>query len=151
MTVICYDQSKLHQCIDWCEPGSSVSIATGYRLSDQGSVADGDGGFSSTLCVQPALGPTETLTEGTRDLSRVVLLTPHPLLVPWVKKERGYTSTPPLWKYCCTMGNLLNDIEGGLILHCVVLVQNSSVHNSERINSVLNQIMFIFIHPSEWE
>jgi hypothetical protein len=27
---------------------------------------------------------------------RGLLLTTHPLLVPWVKKERGYTSSPPM-------------------------------------------------------
>jgi hypothetical protein len=35
-----------------------------------------------------------------------VLLTTHPLLVPWVKKERNYTSSPPVcrnWHVTCNL------------------------------------------------
>jgi hypothetical protein len=44
--------------------------------------------------------------------------------------------------------NVLTDSEERLILQHVIAVQNCSVHNSERINSVLNQIMcLLFMHP----
>jgi hypothetical protein len=41
------------------EPGRSVSIVTGYALDDRGSIPDGTECFSSTLCVQPGLRPTQ--------------------------------------------------------------------------------------------
>jgi hypothetical protein len=65
--------------------------------------------FSSNLCVQTGSGVHPTsCAMGIEDLprgkcGRGVLLT---LLVPWVRKERGYTSSPPLRQKWHVTGDL---------------------------------------------
>jgi hypothetical protein len=67
--------------------------------------------FSSTLCIQPALGPTQPPVQWVLEIllmskcSQGMLLTTHPLPVPQVK--RG--AIPPLPQMCqnwCTASNL---------------------------------------------
>jgi hypothetical protein len=94
------------------EPGSSVSIMTGFGMGDRGSIFYGGGGFF----LYP-LGPAGSVanpasrTMGTADLrwckfGRSVMLTTHTLLVPWFEKERGYTSSPPVFQNWRSTGNL---------------------------------------------
>ena len=80
-------------------PGTSVGIATDYRLDGPGSNPGGDEIFRPS---RSALGPTQPPVKGYRVFSggvkcgRGVLLTTHPLLVP-----RSWKSTaiplPTLW------------------------------------------------------
>jgi len=69
------------------EPGSSVSIATGYGLDGPGIESRWGARFSAP--VQTSLGAhPASCTMGTGSFPRVksgpgVTLTPHPLLVPW--------------------------------------------------------------------
>ena len=80
-------------------PGSSVGIATDYRLDGPGSNPSGDDIFCLS---RPALGPTQPPVKWVRGLSpgvkcsRGVLLTTHPLLVPRSWKSRAI-SLPTLW------------------------------------------------------
>jgi hypothetical protein len=68
--------------------------------------------FPSTLCVQPVLDPSQLPVQWVPGIfpwgkrGRGVLLNIHPLLVPWVKKERGCTSSPAVCKNRCVRGNL---------------------------------------------
>jgi hypothetical protein len=81
---------------------SSVSIVTGYRLGDQGSIPDGGRRFF-LYPLHPASSGSHpaSRTMGTRDsFLRVkcgcnVMLTTHPLLVPRLRKSGSYTSSPP--------------------------------------------------------
>jgi hypothetical protein len=71
-----------------CQPGSSVGIATGYRLD--GLVIEsrwGGARFSSPVQTGPGAHPA-SCTMGTGSFpwvksGRGVTLTPHPLLMPW--------------------------------------------------------------------
>jgi hypothetical protein len=78
----------------------SVSIVNGYGLGNPTSISDRGGEFSSALCVQPALRPTQPTVQ------RVLgVLSPgikcrrdayhSPPYSAEVKKERGYSSSPP--------------------------------------------------------
>jgi len=77
-----YRALQLHR-----EPGSSVSIATGYGLD--GPVIESRWGarFSAPVQTGPGTHPAPC-TRGTRSFpgvksGRGMMLTPHPLLVPW--------------------------------------------------------------------
>ena len=80
-------------------PGSSVGIATDYRLDGPGSNPGGDQIFRP---YKPALGPTQPPVKWVPGLSRGVkcgrgvLLTTHPLLVPRLLKSR-VIPVPTLW------------------------------------------------------
>jgi hypothetical protein len=65
-----------------------------------------------TSATRPALGPTQPPVQwvpgglpGSK-CGRGVMLTTHPLLLPWVRKERGYTSSPPMRHNCYAKGHL---------------------------------------------
>ena len=80
-------------------PGSSVGIATDYGLDGSGSNVGGDEIFRPS---RPALGPTQPpvkLVTGSFPgvkCCQGVLLTTHPLLVPWSWKSRAIP-LPILW------------------------------------------------------
>ena len=98
---ICWNCSK-HLSF-WClyqhiMPGSSVSIATDYGLDSPGIISQ----WGEIFCPsrRPGAHPA-SCTMGTRSLPGVkyaqgVLLTTHPLLVPWSWKSRAIT-LPTLW------------------------------------------------------
>ena len=69
-----------------CGPGSSVGVATDYGLDGPGSNPGGDEIFRPS---RPAFVSTQPPVQWVPDLprglkcDRAVLLTTHPLLVPW--------------------------------------------------------------------
>jgi hypothetical protein len=87
------------------EPGSSVSIVSGYGLDDRAigvrSLAEEKGFFPLTSVSRPSLGPTQppvqwvpgVLSPGVKRC-RGVTLTTHPHLVARIKMSRSYTSSP---------------------------------------------------------
>jgi hypothetical protein len=87
------------------EPGSSVSVVSGYGLDDRAIKVRSPAGakdFSSILCIQTGSGAhPASCTMGTGVLSpgvkrgRGVTLTTHPHLVPRSGMSRSYTSSPP--------------------------------------------------------
>jgi hypothetical protein len=89
-----------------CEPGSSVSIVSGYGLEDRETEvrfpAETKGFFSQASVSRLALGPTQppvqwvprVLSPGLKR-GRGVTLTTHPHLVPRSRMSRSYTSSPP--------------------------------------------------------
>jgi len=81
-------------------PGSSVGIATGYRLDGPGIESRWGARFSAPVQTGPGAHPA-SCTMGTGSLPRVksgrgVTLTTHPLLVPWSRKSRAIPLLP-LW------------------------------------------------------
>jgi hypothetical protein len=88
------------------EPGSSVSIVSGYGLDDRAtevrSPEKAKGFFPLASVSRPALEPTQppvqwvlgVLSPGLKR-GRGVTLTTHPRLVPRSKMSRSYTSSPP--------------------------------------------------------
>jgi hypothetical protein len=88
-----------------CEQGSSVSIVFGYGLDDRAievrSPAKEKGFFLQPVS-RPALGPTQppvqwvpgVLSPGLKH-GLGVTLTTHPHLVPRLRMNRSYTSSPP--------------------------------------------------------
>jgi hypothetical protein len=92
-------------------PGSSISIVAGYGLGDRCLIPDRGGGFFLyPLHLAGSVAHPVSSTVGTGDLPRGkcscgMLLTTHPLLVPWVRKERGSTSSPPACQNWHIMGN----------------------------------------------
>ena len=74
--------------INFCGPGSSVGIATGYGLDSPGIKSRWGARFSAPVQTGPGAHPA-SLTMGTVSFpgvksSQGVTLTPHPLLVPWL-------------------------------------------------------------------
>ena len=68
-------------------PGSSVGIATGYELDGPGIESRWGARFSAPVQTGPGAHPASRVI-GTRSFpgvksDRGVILTPHPLLVPW--------------------------------------------------------------------
>jgi hypothetical protein len=95
-----------------CEPGSSVSIVSGYGLDERAievrSQAEAKD-FSSTLCVQTGSeAHPASCTMGTGVLSpglkrgRGKTLTTHPHLVLRSRMSRSYTSSPPSAFMACS-------------------------------------------------
>jgi hypothetical protein len=83
-------------------PDSSVGIVTGYGLDGPGIESRWGARFSAPVQTSPGVHPA-SCTMGTGSFrgvksGRGVMLTPHPLLVPWSWKGRA-TSIPllPLW------------------------------------------------------
>ena len=91
-TISIFMLSLLH-----CGPGSSVSIATDYRLDGPGSNPVGDEIFCPS---RPALGPTQPPVKYGPRLSwgvncgRGVLMTTHPLLVRRSRKSSAIPHPP---------------------------------------------------------
>jgi hypothetical protein len=82
-----------------CGPGSSVGIATAYRLEGPGIESRWERDFShlsrpSLRTTQPPIKWVPGLSRGLR-CGRGVTLTPHSLLLPRSKIEYSYTSTLP--------------------------------------------------------
>jgi hypothetical protein len=83
-----------------CGPGSSVGIATGYRLGGPG--IESRWGLDFPHLSRPALGPTQSPVQWVPGLSpeektgRCVTVTPHPLPVPWSTKVKAIPLLP-LW------------------------------------------------------
>jgi hypothetical protein len=80
-------------------PGCVVGIATGYGLDGLRIESRWRRDFSHLS--RPALGPTHSCTMGTASFpglksGRGMTLTPHPLLVPWSRKDRVIPLLP-LW------------------------------------------------------
>ena len=83
-----------------CGPGSSIDIATSYRLDGQGIESRWGARFSAPVQTGPGAHPA-SCTMGTRSFpggksGRGVNLTPHHLLVPWSWKGRAIPLLP-LW------------------------------------------------------
>jgi hypothetical protein len=95
----------------WCsEPGSSVSMVSGYGLDDRAievpSPAEAKD-FSCSLCVQTGSGAhPSSFTMGTGGpfhgdkRGRSVTLTTHPHVVPRSRMSRSYTSPPSALVAC---------------------------------------------------
>jgi hypothetical protein len=88
----------------YCEPGSSVSMVSGYGLDGQAievrSPAEAKG-FSSSLCFQTGCGAHQSLVQWVLWVlfqwlkrSRGVTLTTHPHLAPRSRMSGSYTSSP---------------------------------------------------------
>jgi hypothetical protein len=93
--------TKLLRRCYWClGPDSVVGIATGYGLDDPEIESRWRRDFPRMS--RPALGPTQPpvqwvpgLSQGVKS-ARGVMVTPHPLQVPWSKKGRALPLLP-LW------------------------------------------------------
>ena len=85
-----------------CGPGSSVSVATDYRLDSPGSNPSGDEIFRLS---RPALGPTQSPVKLVPGLSRGCCwpLTPSSATV---MEEKSYTSAHPLGHTGPVMGSV---------------------------------------------
>jgi hypothetical protein len=94
------------------EPGSSVSIVSGYGLDDLAIEVRSPAGqriFSVASASRPALGPTQppvlwvpgVLSSGLKR-GRGVSLTTHPYLVPSSRMSTSYTSSPPSAFMACS-------------------------------------------------
>jgi hypothetical protein len=89
------------------DPGSSVSIVSGYGAIEVRSPAEAKGFFPLASVSRPALGPTqppvqwvpEVLSPGLK-CGRGVTLTTHPHLVPRSRMSRSFTPPPqePSWR-----------------------------------------------------
>jgi len=76
-----------------CGPGSSVGIATGYRLDGPGIKSRWGARFSAPVQTGPGAHPDSCImgTGSFRGVKsgRGVTLSPYPLLVPWSRKSRA--------------------------------------------------------------
>ena len=95
------DRIETLRALLWfCEPGSSVGIATGYGLDGRGIESQRGRDFPHLF--RPTLGPNQPPVQWVPGLSRGVksgrgvTLTPNPLLVPWSRKNRAIPLLP-LW------------------------------------------------------
>ena len=87
-----------HVC--YCGPGSVVGIAKGYGLNGPGTESRWGARFSAPVQTGPGAHPA-SCTMGTGSFpgvksGRVVMLTTHPLLVPWSNYSRAIPLLP-LW------------------------------------------------------
>jgi len=93
-------QIILYVLMHLCWPGSSVAIATGYKLDGPGIESRWKARFSVLVQTSPGAHPA-SCTMGTESFTGVksgrgVTLTPHPLLVLWSWKSRAIPLLP-LW------------------------------------------------------
>jgi hypothetical protein len=86
----------------FCEPGSSVSISTGYGLYGPGIESRWGRDFSPTS--RPTLGPTQPPVQWVPGLSRGVVLTTYPLLAPMLRMSRAIPLLPPLGPWWPVIG-----------------------------------------------
>ena len=85
------DNKKKEGELNWCGPGSSVGIATGYGLDGPG-IESRLGGRDFPHLSRPIHPASCTMGTGSFPAvksSRGRTLTPHPLLVPWSWKDRA--------------------------------------------------------------
>jgi len=85
---------KTYISLDTYKPGRSVGIATNYGLDGPGSNPGGDEIFRPsrpTMGPRPTQPPVQWVPESFPGVKsgRDVLLTPHPLLVPWSRNSRA--------------------------------------------------------------
>jgi hypothetical protein len=95
-----------------CEPGSSVSTVSGYRLDDRvievRSPTEAKGFFPLASVQTSCAAHPASCTMGTGVLSprpkrgRGVMLTTHPHLVPRSRMSRSYISSPPSSFVACS-------------------------------------------------
>jgi hypothetical protein len=95
---ICFEFTVLKPIISWY--GSSVGISTDYGLDGPGSNPGGGARFSAPVQTDPGAHPA-SCTMGTGSFpgvnyGRGVLLTTHPLLVPWSWNSKA-VPLPTLW------------------------------------------------------
>jgi hypothetical protein len=117
--------------------GSPVSIVSDYRLATGVRFPAEAKDFSSSLCVQTTLRPTQPPIQWVPGiLSLCVTLTTHPHLVPRSRMSMSYTSSPPQ--------RLLKITASTLVLLCEVLYARGSSedcevlqHSYRKRNSVL--------------
>jgi hypothetical protein len=88
----CNGVSQVAQSVQWLAMDWGTGVQYPMEVED----------FSSTLCIQLGLGRTQPPVQWVpgiipgRKYNQCVLLTTHPFLVPWVKKERVYPSATPM-------------------------------------------------------
>jgi len=104
---LCQSESELYLFLEifimssgFCGPGSSVGIVTGYGLDGTGIESQWGARFSAPVQTGPVAHPA-SCAMGTGSFpgvksGRGVMLTPHPLLVPWSWKSRAIPLLP-LW------------------------------------------------------
>jgi hypothetical protein len=95
----------------FCEPGSSVSIVSGYGLDDRAfdvRSRQRRKDFCSSLCPDRLWAHTASCTMATGVLSPRLMrgqglkLTAHPYFVPRSRGSRSYTSSPPSAFMACS-------------------------------------------------
>ena len=89
---------KLNHVLSLCGPGSSVGIATDYGLDGPG-IESRWGEIFRPVQTGPGVHPASCMGTGSfpgGKYGRVVLLTTHPLLVPWSWQSRAIP-LPTLW------------------------------------------------------
>jgi hypothetical protein len=97
-------RSKIrHSPTTWTEPGSSVSIVTGYGLGDRGSIPGGGGGFFF-YPLRPAGSASHNGCRGNSPgvNAEGAAANRSPPSCAEVKKERSYNSSPPM----CHVGTI---------------------------------------------
>jgi hypothetical protein len=83
---------------------------------------------------------------------RGVTLTPHPLLVPLVKKEYSYTSTPPMGRTACSEPQRLykGDLYLYNIIHSVRLRRISTASDGIRDRTHAVKVKVVFLSPAQY-